>query len=117
MNFAVQTILCQDCKELFDAITRLRVPNEPSFASSFRLGNNNALRPLFSSGHATRPPSFQVVANRLPQFALSQFKWVHFNLQCPTSSVHRVQSWSEPGKCPRCGVYLDKHALPYKIWE
>ena len=58
-----------------------------------------------------------MVANRLPQFAVSQFKWVHFKLQCPTSSVHRVQSWSEPGKCPRCGVFLEKHALPYKVWE
>jgi len=117
LEFATQTIVCQDCKELFDAVTRLRVPQEASFVNSFRLGNSTMLRPLFSPRHTSKPPAFQIVANRLPQFGAKQFKWLQFKLQCPASPLHRVESWSEPGKCPRCGVFLDRHALPYKIWE
>jgi hypothetical protein len=117
LNFAVQTILCHDCKELFDAVTRMRVPNPPGFSNAFRLGAWRNLGGLFSSRSAGRPPSFQAAVNRLPQPALNQFRWLHYRLQCPTSPSHRVQSWSEPGKCPRCGVFLERHALPYKIWD
>src|SRR5215470_5117661 len=74
LNFAVETIVCQDCKELFDAVTRLRVPNETPFVNSFRLGNTHGTaRSFFSPRHTAKPPSFQAVVNRLPQFAASQF--------------------------------------------
>ena len=28
LNFFVQTILCRDCRELYDAITRVKIPDE-----------------------------------------------------------------------------------------
>ena len=117
LNFSVQTILCRDCRELFDAVTRLRVPNEASLNNAFKFSATPGVRSLFSSSHTPKPPSFQIVANRLPQFALNQFKWLTYKLQCPASPLHRVQQWREPGQCPRCGVLLERHALPYRIWE
>jgi hypothetical protein len=40
-----------------------------------------------------------------------------FKLQCPVSAMQRVRGWDNPDKCPRCGVYLEKSALPYRFWD
>src|SRR5258708_7252026 len=96
LNLFVQTIVCRDCKELYDAVTRIRV-------SARR-------RPL------KNPPGFSSALNRLLYAGLNASKWFIFKLRCPKSAHHRVQSWNEPGKCPRCGVHLDKKVLPSRVW-
>ena len=114
-NFSVQTILCRDCKELYDAVTRARMPVQtPALRSSSGLRQEkfpNAQRTV------ARPPSFQSMLNRLPTTGVKRFRWVEFKLQCPVSPLHRIESWNDPDKCPRCGVYLEKHGLPFRIWE
>jgi hypothetical protein len=110
----IQTIVCRDCKELYDAVTRLKVPDELSGSiSGWRLKQG---RPL-NTGKTNGPPSFQSVLNRLPYSGIKRFKWLKFKLQCPVSAAHRVQSWNDPDKCPRCGIHLEKNTLPYRIWE
>src|ERR1700674_5874389 len=38
-NFSVQSIVCRDCKELYDAVTRARIPDQsPALRTSSRLG-------------------------------------------------------------------------------
>jgi hypothetical protein len=115
----VQTIVCRDCKMLYDAVTRVRVaeatPRNGTFrAGEMRWGNS---RGLSTDRRTTAPPSFQSVLNRLPATGMEGFKWLQFKLQCPISSFHRVESWNDPDRCPRCGLYLEKNALPYRIWE
>jgi hypothetical protein len=46
-----------------------------------------------------------------------QVAWIHFRIRCPISPIHQVRPWNEPDKCPRCGVYLERNALPFRIWE
>jgi hypothetical protein len=111
--FFVQTILCRDCRELYDAVTRLRVPGHP-------IGLEPAAwhrARLKSQRSFSVPPAFQAVVNWLPQTGVKQFKWLLFELQCPVSAMHRVRSWNDPDKCPRCGVYLERSALPYRLWD
>jgi len=115
LNFFVQTILCRDCKELYDAVTRVRVPaeaatREPS-AGLRRVKSANLRRP------GSVPPSFQSVLNRLPGTGVKRSGWLQFKVQCPVSALHRVQLWNEPDQCPRCGICLEKNALPFRIWE
>jgi predicted RNA-binding Zn-ribbon protein involved in translation (DUF1610 family) len=115
LGFFVQTILCRDCKALYDTVTRLRVPDELG-----AWGNFGRLRPerLPKPPPAlTTPPSFQAVLNRLPPTGVTHFKWLAFKPQCPVSAIHRVQSWSDPDRCPKCGIYLEKAALPYRLWD
>jgi len=117
LNFFVQTIVCRDCRELYDAVTRIRLPNEKPFKPAGLLGK------WHSSGFPSRqpipekPPSFNSALNRLQSTGAQSFRWVQFKVQCPVSSHHRVQSWNEPNKCPRCGAYLEKGAVPYRIWD
>ena len=115
LTFVVQTILCRDCKQLYDAVTRLRVPAKPDGLGSF--ASWRLARMLDAVRSSSSPPGFQSVLNRLPQTGVKRFRWVAFNLQCPVSALHRVRSWSDPDRCPKCGVYLEKGALPYRLWD
>ena len=64
-----------------------------------------------------RAASFQAVLNRLPQTGVKRFKWLPFKIQCPVSAIHRVRSWNDPDQMPKCGIYLEKSALPYRLWD
>ncbi len=114
IHLFVQTILCCDCKELYDAVVRLRVPEEKRPLQ----GAVRALRPgLLNRRVPKAPPSFQAALNRLLYQGSRWTKWLPFTPQCPVSSGHKVQTWNDPGKCPRCGLFLERAALPYRIWE
>ena len=110
----VQTILCRDCLELYDAVTRLRVPDELMEPVGLARGRRSKLS---AQRDLSAPPPFQSVLARLPRTGVKRFKWLPFKLQCPLSAFHRVRSWNDPDKCPRCGIYLEKNALPYRVWE
>jgi hypothetical protein len=117
LNVFVQTVMCRDCKELFDAVTKLRLPDDPRDALQRHGAGLQRLKPFARPRAPKRAPSFQAALNRLTYVGLTQLRWVQFPLQCPVSTVHRIQSWTEPDKCPRCGLYLEKNALPYRIWD
>jgi hypothetical protein len=125
-NFLVQTIACLDCKQLHDAVIRARMPVEPQarkFSSTIRRVKPSGPERVAPcnvdriSSSAKCPPSFESVLSRLAYAGVKRLRWVQFKLQCPVSPRHRIESWNEPNKCPRCGIYLEKSGLPYRIWE
>src|SRR5579864_8535014 len=61
LHMSVQTILCEDCRELYDAVTRLRIleGSRPAFHGTL------ANAPSGLKGTLTPPPSFQWALNRL----------------------------------------------------
>jgi hypothetical protein len=113
-DFSVQTILCRDCRKLYDAVIRLKIPHEVSL-KTWPGAPNHRLRKTRTASDI--PPTFETVLNRLPLPGAKRFRWLQFKIRCPISSVHKVQEWNEPGHCPRCGVYLEKNALPFRMWE
>jgi hypothetical protein len=115
LHFFVQTIACRDCRQLYDAVTRLRVPDESGVRSLLSNWRQPAL--MFQSRGPRFPPNFDSVLNRLLYTGTRRFKWSSFKLQCPVSALHPVEIWNAPDKCPRCGFYLEQNALPYRIWE
>jgi hypothetical protein len=115
IHLFVQTIQCRDCKELYDAVTRIRVSEEavglartPGASRAKSLGLRRSLKDV---------PSFPSALNRLSVLGAKASEWFQFKLQCPVSGLHRVQAWNDPGKCPKCGVYLEKNALPFRLWD
>ena len=111
LHVAVQTILCQDCKELYDAVVQIRVLE----------GSHIALHGMLAAGSASikakRAPSFQWAANRLTYNGEKLSEWLKFPLQCPVAPFHKVRAWNDPDRCPRCGVHLERGALAYRIWD
>lgn len=105
----VQTIRCGDCSALVDVPTRVRVAGREI---SRRLGlgeaaaRQNQLRRRFAQWHL-----------RLPVNTAASNQWFSLKLRCPVSPLHRIEPWSHPGRCPRCGVFMDRTVMPYRIWE
>ena len=65
LSFFVQTVLCRDCRELYDAVTRLRVPDDSLAWGTFAAWRRARLQNLQRS--LTTPPSFLAALNRLPK--------------------------------------------------
>ncbi len=117
LDFTVQTILCLDCHELYDAVTRMRIaaasPPKPQSGPASPLKR----RPGNAVAFRREPPTFEAIVSRLPQAGVLRSTWQHYKLQCPVSATHRVRPWSDAHKCPKCGLHLEKNALPYRIWD
>jgi hypothetical protein len=110
LDFSVQTTACRDCRVVFDSVVRIRIPDTGlRFLSDFQ-------RMRWRRAEAEAPPTFESAVNRLP-LADRKFQWAQFKIRCPVSLAHRVNAWNEPGKCPRCGNFMEKNALPFRYWE
>ena len=115
LSFVVQTILCRDCRELYDVVTRLKVAEETGGWGTF--GSFQKARTGKLPARIASPPAFQTVLNRLPPKGAKRLAWLPFEIRCPVSAFHRVRSWNHPDRCPKCGLHLDKSALPYRLWD
>ena len=95
-HVVVQTILCADCKELYDAVIAFK----PSAHWEF---------------HPKTAPKFAALLNRLPPRGVRQ--WIKWKPVCPVSSRHRIRLWKQPDKCPKCGTFLEPGAIPFRRWD
>ena len=43
--------------------------------------------------------------------------WQEFKLACPANAKHFVEAWQDPGRCPRCGNFMEKSGWPFRVWE
>jgi hypothetical protein len=117
LNCFVQTIVCRDCRELYDAVTRVRIMQPARVVAAGAPAGPRRMDAANQGWSPDRPPSFQSVMNRLLYLGVGRSRWVHFRLRCPVSTFHRVESWTDPAKCPKCGLPLEKNVLPYRIWD
>ena len=111
-NCFVQTIVCKECASLHDVVTRLRVEESQKPRSSQLRWQPLALETESADQAQLRYAYY----NRLLFVAAQKSRWVTLKLRCTVSKTHRIAPWQEPGKCPRCNTYLEKTALPYRIW-
>ena len=108
LNCDVQTIICRECRELFDVFTRVR-----------RETGHKELARNFS---ALVRPEIPPVILRDSLFApkrtvLRQFEWQKVKLECPVAAKHFVEAWKHPGRCPRCHAFMEQAGLPFRVWE
>src|SRR5205085_6419444 len=76
-DILVETIQCDECKDLFDAVVALRVPE--------------------TEVPRTAAPLFADVFNRLSITVRS--RWEHYSLACPVAAEHPIRVWKYPDKC------------------
>lgn len=111
-HFAVQTIFCCECKELYDAVTGLKAPFTPVLLR-WKLKASR----LDAAKVPPKPPSFQAALNRLIFPGAKRYRWLHFKAVCPVAAHHRVKAWQQPGQCPKCGYFLEFNAVPFRRWD
>lgn len=97
MDCEVQTVVCHDCRELFDVFTRVRRQAAPV--------------DKFKSSRLEIPP----VA--LPGSSAHKSGWQQCKPVCPVNPKHSVESWKDPGRCPHCGNFMEKNGLPFRVWD
>jgi hypothetical protein len=107
---ATQTIVCTDCRALYDVPTKLRVAEESPTARP---------RPKKSLLAEVKPPLPSPVdpTNMLLFSEPPRTKWIQIKPRCPVAALHRVEDWTNPGKCPRCGTFLDRTVSPFRVWD
>ena len=112
VHFAVQTLLCHECRELHEVVTALKTAAPGLVAmSGVQTHLKAARRPSLAA------PPFLAVLNRLPPMGTKRLKWVYFKPACPVSARHRIREWQSPDKCPKCGCFLERNAIPFRIWD
>jgi len=101
LHCEVQTVACLDCRELMDVFTKLRCeengPRPPKFPGFFR---------------PEVPPAILTDPTGKRRLVWKQFKPV-----CPVEGRHQIEPWSNPGRCPRCGNFMEKMGMPFRLWE
>jgi hypothetical protein len=122
INCSVQTIVCLDCRRLFDVFTRFRLregEEEPAPAdvktrsSRIRLPDEVNIPPFW----LVKDPWNVFAPGRRSSGPPRQQHWAAVKPVCPVAASHRIKIWNAPGRCPRCGNYLEKNGLPYRLWE
>jgi len=48
---------------------------------------------------------------------LARLVWHDSEIACPVDPKHTVEAWKDPGRCPRCGNFLDKNGFPFRAWD
>jgi hypothetical protein len=99
----VQTVVCRDCRELMDVFTKVR-----------RLADGSSSAPEKFPGFF-RPEIPPVVLSG--GTAGRRWFWEKCKLSCPVKPKHFVEAWNDPGRCPRCGNFMEKNGFPFRRWD
>jgi hypothetical protein len=107
LNCEIQTISCRDCRQLYDVFIKVRrrpgAMEKVKFPGFFR----PEIPPVVLRESTSRP------SKELP----AKMIWQKFDLMCPVDAKHFVTAWKDPGRCPRCGCFMDKAGFPFRSWD
>ena len=114
IHCAVQTMVCRDCRELFDAPVRVR--RRTDWLVVARPGGLRLVEPVppvmlrdSGTGQLRYPPR--------PDRPAPELVWEQPKPACPVNARHRIEPWQNPGRCPRCGCFLERNGFPFRRWE
>jgi len=103
LHCEVRTVVCRDCRELMDVFTKVRRRADGKDSGAVKF-------PGFY-----RPEIPPVILR--DGTIMRQWVWQKFPPACPVDAKHFVEPWKDPGRCPRCGNFMEKDGLPIKIWD
>ena len=107
VHCAIQTVVCRDCRDLFDVFTRQRRRVDAVEVIKFPSFYRPEIPPVILRDSSVNPKRGQPCP----------LEWRTFKLACPVGSKHFVEPWNNPGRCPRCGNFMGKNGLPLRLWD
>jgi hypothetical protein len=117
VNCVIQTIACRNCRELFDVFTRVRKRDSGAKAEAKMqrkmLPERLSIPPMMLVQHVNREFQNQPRLRVAPPAAW----WENVKVACPISELHRIELWKHPGRCPRCGNFMEKNGFPFRLWD
>lgn len=109
----VQTVVCLDCRELFDVFTRVRQRQHPVLTQRTLMNSEIIIPPAL----LVEQPVREFSVSPVPRSAPTPTFWAELKMVCPIVKTHRIEPWRDPGRCPRCGNFIEKNGFPWKIWD
>jgi hypothetical protein len=103
----IQTVLCRDCRELYDVFRRQRRRADAADLIKFPGFYRPDIPPVILGQSSVNPSS------KTP----APLVWRETELVCPVDPEHSVEPWNDPGRCPRCGNFMEKNGFPYRAWD
>jgi hypothetical protein len=103
----IQTVICRDCRELFDVFRRQQRRADSVDLIKFPGFHRPDIPPVILGQSSINP---------LPQPA-AKLVWRETELACPVDPEHTVEAWNDPGRCPRCGNFMEKNGFPFRAWD
>lgn len=97
----IQTVKCHDCRELYDVFTKLR-----------RRADDPGKPPKFPGFFRPEIPPVILRDGKNPRLV-----WQKFVPSCPVEPKHQVEAWKDPGRCPRCGNFMEKNGIAFRLWD
>lgn len=103
----IQTVICRACRELYDVFTRQQrradAVDRVRFPGFYRPEIPPVVLGSGSINPAAKPPAPLI--------------WRELAPACPVNAKHFVEPWNDPGRCPRCGNFMEKIGFPYRAWD
>jgi hypothetical protein len=107
LHCETQTIICRDCRQLYDVFTRQRRRQDAVDLVRFPGFHRPDIPPVIL-GASSVNPSPQPPAPLI---------WRDTKLTCPVEPEHSVEPWNDPGRCPRCGNFMERNGFPFRAWD
>lgn len=103
----IQTVICHDCRALYDVFVRRQKREDSIEPIKFPGFYRPDIPPPILGESSVNPP-----AEPSPPLV-----WHQTQLACPVEVEHSVEAWRDPGRCPRCGNFMEKNGFPYRAWD
>jgi hypothetical protein len=107
LHCEIQTVVCRECRQLYDLPLRQRRRDGAGEAARFPGFQRPDIPPVVlgesSLNPSTKPPAPLV--------------WRELAMACPVNSEHFVEPWNDPGRCPRCGNFMERNGFPFRAWD
>ncbi|MGP8218166.1 MAG: hypothetical protein ACLQPI_01800, partial [Limisphaerales bacterium] len=107
LHCEIQTIICRDCRQLYDVFTRQRRLLDAVELVKFPGFLRPDIPPVILGGSSINP-------SPTPPAPLI---WRTTELACPADPDHFVEPWTIPGRCPRCGNFMERNGVPFRAWD
>ena len=107
LHCEIQTVSCRECGELYDVFIRQRRYRDAGDLVRFPGFYRPEIPPMVLGSSSINPP-----AEPLPPLV-----WRDYAPACPVNPEHRVELWKDPGRCPRCGNFMERNGFPFRAWD
>ena len=107
LHCEIQTVVCHECRQLYDVFKRQRRRADARDVVRFSGFYRPEIPPTVLGGSSVNPSA-------KPPAPLI---WRDFNLACPVQPKHDVEPWKDPGRCPRCGNFMERNGFPFRSWD
>jgi len=103
----IQTVVCHECRQLYDIPLRQRRRDGAGDVVRFPGFQQPDIPPVVL-GESSVTPSDK---------PLPLLVWRTIEMICPVNPEHSVEPWRDPGRCPRCGNFMEKNGFPFRAWD